>query len=185
MPNNNSQPIKPGTKLNRLVIIRLHHKDKRWRRFYLCKCECGNRKVIQGSLMTSGNTRSCGCLAKEAKRARRLPNNRGVINHLILQYKRHARNRSLPFNLSYKRFSEIIGGNCAYCGEKPSNVKITKNCKEGFVYSGVDRVNPKRGYYSDNAVSCCSVCNRAKNNLSLMQFQVWARRLNAMAEQWA
>ncbi len=184
MPMNKTKPIPKGIKFNRLTIIRFHHKDKRWRRFYLCRCDCGTEKVIHGSLLKSGNTKSCGCLSREVKLARRLPGNRGVINHLILQYKRHARNRNLSFRLSYKRFSELIKGNCVYCGEPPSNVKITKNCKEGFVYSGIDRVDPKRGYSLGNVVSCCSLCNRAKNNLSLEQFKTWVKKLDAMAEQW-
>ena len=32
---------------------------------WLCKCECGNEKVIVGYSLKSGATRSCGCLRKE------------------------------------------------------------------------------------------------------------------------
>lgn len=32
---------------------------------YLCLCSCGNSKAINGADLTSGNTRSCGCLALE------------------------------------------------------------------------------------------------------------------------
>lgn len=32
---------------------------------YLCLCSCGNSKAIVGADLTSGNTRSCGCLALE------------------------------------------------------------------------------------------------------------------------
>ena len=37
-------------------------KLRRW----LCLCECGAEKVIRSSSLVCGNTRSCGCLAKEA-----------------------------------------------------------------------------------------------------------------------
>ena len=30
-----------------------------------CLCECGNSKLIRGSSLRSGATRSCGCLQKE------------------------------------------------------------------------------------------------------------------------
>ena len=176
--------LKPGDKINRLTVVKLSHIGSHYRAYYIFRCDCGTEKVILGSGVASGNTKSCGCLSKEVKRARRLPGNRGVINHLILQYKRHARNRNLPFRLSYKRFSELIKGNCAYCGEPPNNMKITKSCKEGFIYSGIDRVNPQRGYFSNNTVSCCYLCNRAKNNLSLEQFKEWVKKLDAMADQW-
>jgi len=32
---------------------------------WLCKCDCGNEKIICGSNLTSGKTKSCGCLRKE------------------------------------------------------------------------------------------------------------------------
>ena len=33
---------------------------------YLCRCWCGNRKVVMGQSLVSRATRSCGCLHKEA-----------------------------------------------------------------------------------------------------------------------
>lgn len=40
---------------------------------WLCRCECGREKVIEGSKLKRGITRSCGCLRAEAYR--------GVIKH--------------------------------------------------------------------------------------------------------
>lgn len=34
---------------------------------WLCKCECGNEKVISATALRGGDTRSCGCLQKEVK----------------------------------------------------------------------------------------------------------------------
>jgi hypothetical protein len=175
---------KPGEKYNRLTIISYHHSDKRWRKHYLCLCDCGTEKVIQGTLITSGNTKSCGCLAKETKSTlHRLPNDGGVINHLILQYKRHARDKGLEYELSYEQFEKLIRGPCSYCGIPPSNNKITKNCK-GFLYSGIDRVDSTLGYIPDNCVSACSDCNRVKCDMTKEEFYAWVKRLCAMAEQW-
>lgn len=178
------QRLEVGDMLHDLTVIRLDHKDSRSRRFLLCKCVCGKTKVIQASLITSGNTKSCGCRVKKAAISRKLPDNGGVINQIILGYKRHAKDRKLAWGLSIQDVRKLIKGNCAYCGEPPNNLKITKNCQEGFIYNGIDRVNPKRGYFTNNVVSCCFLCNRAKNNLSLEQFKIWIKKLNAMAEQW-
>lgn len=30
--------------------------------FWLCRCDCGNKKVISGNVLKQGKTRSCGCL---------------------------------------------------------------------------------------------------------------------------
>ncbi len=33
--------------------------------FWKCKCSCGNEKIIRASCLTSGSTKSCGCLISE------------------------------------------------------------------------------------------------------------------------
>jgi hypothetical protein len=34
---------------------------------YMCRCECGNEKLIVGASLRNGNTQSCGCLYKESR----------------------------------------------------------------------------------------------------------------------
>ena len=176
--------LNPGEKFNRLTVIEHHHTDKRWRKHYLCRCNCGNEKIIQGSLLVTGNTKSCGCYGRESRKLRNfLPNDGGVINHLILQYKRHAKDRDLAYNLSRAEFESLIRRPCYYCGVPPSNNKITKNCK-GFLYSGIDRVDPSKGYFLDNCVPACANCNRVKRDMTKDEFIIWIKRLCAMADQW-
>lgn len=55
-----------GEKFNKLTIIDLYRKDKRSRKYYLCKCDCGNTKVVRYDCLTSNNTQSCGCALKES-----------------------------------------------------------------------------------------------------------------------
>jgi hypothetical protein len=40
-------------------------------RYWLCHCECGNDKVIRGTSLKNGNTKSCGCLMR-VKRERKV-----------------------------------------------------------------------------------------------------------------
>ncbi|OEH55922.1 hypothetical protein AQ616_18975 [Oceanobacillus sp. E9] len=57
-----------GQLYGRLEVIKLDHRKRyAWgsRSFYLCKCSCGNEKVIRRDHITSGATKSCGCLEKE------------------------------------------------------------------------------------------------------------------------
>ena len=34
-------------------------------KYYMCHCECGNKKIVRASNLTTGNTRSCGCIKKQ------------------------------------------------------------------------------------------------------------------------
>lgn len=40
--------------------------------FWLCRCDCGNEKVIRGKNLKTGDTRSCGCLRFDRTAARLL-----------------------------------------------------------------------------------------------------------------
>ena len=189
MPANNSPHlVSPGDRFDRLVVIEFSHNDKRHRRHYIVKCDCGNTKTVQGTLLRSGNTRSCGCLAREAKKAKTLPENRGVINQIILQYKRHAKDRSIDFDLSYETVDRLVRGSCHYCGVVGGNLKKTKNLKDGFRHNGIDRVDSSKNYTVDNVVSCCGLCNIAKRDMSSDEFIGLAKRIAshqvAMASQW-
>jgi hypothetical protein len=44
----NSKQSQPGDQFNDLTILHLSHIDKRKRRFYKCKCKCGNVKIVHG-----------------------------------------------------------------------------------------------------------------------------------------
>jgi len=176
-----------GNKINRLIVVALHHQDKRWRKYYVFKCDCGLKKVIHGAAVVSGNTKSCGCLAKESKKARRVSPNHTEVTAIILGYKRHAINRGYKWSLKRSDVENIINKDCFYCGSSPNNRKITKNSlNNGLLYSGIDRIDSEKDYTDNNVLPCCKICNYAKSNMSIKRFKVWAIKLGqkAMAEQW-
>ena len=184
MPANNSKhKVEPGDKFSRLTVLGFSHYDKRWRRHYFVRCDCGSEKTVQGTLMRSGNTRSCGCLSADAGAARRKPENGGEITAVILGYKRHASARGLSWNLDREYVRGVIAMQCHYCGADPSNTKITKNTVSPFKYNGIDRVNSSVGYEEYNVVPCCFICNRAKADMTVDEFYLWIARLSAFTEQ--
>lgn len=181
--------LQSGDRYGRLVVVEVDRQDKHKNNIYRCVCDCGRITFVRGNGLTSGNTKSCGCLSMEIKRAKRLPENRGVINHIILQYKRHATRRGLEWELSFDEVQKIIQQPCFYCGTEKSNHKVTKNCKEGYDHNGIDRADSSKGYTASNVVPCCKVCNYAKSNMSQEDFIKWACKVanhsGSMAEQWA
>lgn len=55
-----------GNKYGKLTVIALDHVNNK--AYWLCKCECGNTKVVCGDKLRSGNTKSCGCIQKECRK---------------------------------------------------------------------------------------------------------------------
>ena len=53
-----------GKKYGRLTVLSYSHSYQR-KAHWLCKCTCGEEKVIRGQSLKTGNTSSCGCLHKE------------------------------------------------------------------------------------------------------------------------
>lgn len=178
-----------GHKFGRLTVVHFSHRDKNSRKFYSCQCDCGGNKVVQASLLRFGNTKSCGCLAKEPRLWVTLPNQGGVVNHIILQYKRHAKDREIEWRLDRDDVDRLVREPCHYCGIIGGNLKKTKNCKDGFRHNGIDRIDSSRSYEADNVVPCCGSCNRAKGAMTRDEFVTLARRIathqDAMADQWS
>lgn len=53
-----------GQRFGRLTVIKFVEIIKK-QYYWLCKCECGNKKNIHSSSLKNGNTKSCGCLQKK------------------------------------------------------------------------------------------------------------------------
>lgn len=49
----------------RLIVLKRVENDKSGNIRWLCRCDCKNEKIILGSSLVSGRTRSCGCFKKE------------------------------------------------------------------------------------------------------------------------
>lgn len=54
-----------GKRFGRLVVVSLYSIDKYSTKKYVCRCDCGNTKIIGRSALTTGETKSCKCLSKE------------------------------------------------------------------------------------------------------------------------
>ncbi len=52
-----------GNRYGRLTVIEISREEQRLgvTGYWVCRCDCGNKKVVRRGNLTSGNTRSCGC----------------------------------------------------------------------------------------------------------------------------
>lgn len=172
-----------GLKFYRLLVVeRLSIRNKSGRVnncVFRCLCDCGNARIVQGSHLRSGSTKSCGCLKREM-----LPSTKYLAgSHFVLKtYKKSAISRKLEWTISDEEAAICFHSNCYYCGIRPSSV-ITppdRTVSVDYAYNGIDRLDSSKGYIAGNVVACCTRCNYSKRNYSVAEFLDMAR---AVAEQ--
>ena len=56
-----------GQRFGRLVVMERAENDRNKNPRWKCRCDCGKETVVLGHLLRTGNTRSCGCFAREEK----------------------------------------------------------------------------------------------------------------------
>ena len=54
-----------GRRYGRLVALRRAEDDKYKRVRWLCVCDCGREVIVHKNNLTSGRSRSCGCLRND------------------------------------------------------------------------------------------------------------------------
>lgn len=90
-----------GVKYSRLTVIREvepKNGEVRW----LCRCDCGNEKVLESGQLASGKSKSCGCLMLEI-RAKGVAG--GGENHPLFRTWRGIKYRcENPGDKSYQRY---------------------------------------------------------------------------------
>ena len=53
-----------GKRFGMLTVIRYEHTNEKYRSYFLCRCDCGNEKIISRSNLISKRSKSCGCVIK-------------------------------------------------------------------------------------------------------------------------
>ena len=66
-----------GQRFGRLTVIKRNDENLNRKPAWVCKCDCGNIKIVRGTDLRQGKVQSCGCLQKEKLEQRN--NNRGKI----------------------------------------------------------------------------------------------------------
>ncbi|KRM12752.1 hypothetical protein FD16_GL001930 [Paucilactobacillus suebicus DSM 5007 = KCTC 3549] len=77
-----------GKRFGRLVVIKRAKNAKNGGARWLCQCDCGSTKVVDGTRLRSGVTKSCGCIRAEMakERFRKDPKIRQNMRHKEFLY---------------------------------------------------------------------------------------------------
>lgn len=90
-----------GKRFGRLTVISYSH-SKGYHHYYLCKCDCGNEKIILKGSLLQGYTQSCGCLQKErTSESHLLPDGYHHLQHIYRKMVKRCYDVNDP---NYKRY---------------------------------------------------------------------------------
>lgn len=186
-----------GLKFNFLTVVSRVKKVKgptAWR----CKCDCGKFRDVSSTCLQQGVLRSCGCKKYTGKHGneKKTPVLTAILAYAN-KYIQSARKRNIPWNLEPAQLFTIASGPCHYCGVLPYNTYNPYVSKNGYsqrkyptalqkqteiTINGVDRVDNDRGYHLSNVVPCCWICQRAKSDSTLAEFETWLDRVSSFRQ---
>ena len=84
MPSRNKVEI--GNRYGRLIVVERAESNKHSKSLWKCLCDCGNVKIIVGSHLRGGYTKSCGCLRIEKLIKRNAKHGQSVGEHILTYY---------------------------------------------------------------------------------------------------
>ena len=160
-----------GKRFGKLIVISEAGSNSRGDALWLCKCDCGNEKIVRGSHLRYGNIKSCGCLNNPNLIGQRFGNlivirkfGNNKYNHVLWSCKCDCGNETIVSS------SGLLGGSTKSCGclAKPHGMFGTRFYK---IYQGIkQRCNNKKDHayhlYGGRGIT---ICDRWKNFINFKE----------------
>lgn len=145
-----------GMRFGKLTVLAFDHAGK-YRTYYRCKCDCGKEAIVARMHLTSGKTKSCGCLRADSlaivrgQFQKRVRLNEQQVAWLVKHYK-HTRNADIQAKLglsegSLHRMARKLG-----LSKSPQFIRKTQEAAAKKAYESHKRNGtfPPKGYLIPN-----------------------------------
>ena len=131
-----------GQKFGRLIVLERAENIGRYTA-WKCQCECGEILIVRGNALTSGTTKSCGCLNMEKRKSRRKDLTGRKFGRLTVLKRAENRGKHTYWvcqcqcgNICETRTRNLIQGTVESCGclrnEKARERTILRNLSHGM-----------------------------------------------------
>lgn len=177
-----------GQKFNRLTVLKRVDKPlnvKKEQSYWLCKCDCGNERILDSYAFKSGKTKSCGCYHREKQTIH------GKQKHhlyriwcAIIQrcYNPNNQNYNLYGGRGIKLCEEWRNNFQAFYEWSYANGYTDEKTENGRHKLTIDRINNNRNYEPSN---CRWVTPKEQSNNTRRNHFITINGETKTMQQWA
>lgn len=149
-----------GKQFNYLKVIEFVGMNKHKKKLYKCLCtKCGNEKIMVGSAVKNGYSKSCGCLNREVTKKKNYKH--GMSKTLI--YNKWKGMKARCYNENYEHYHAYGGRGIKMCDEWKNDFMSFYNDMGDIPFEGaeLDRIDTNGDYEPNN---CRWVSHKENSN---------------------
>lgn len=175
-----------GKRVGKLVVTGYSHNHPKHKyvKFWKCKCDCGNEKIVRGSHLYNNAIKSCGCLHRRTgKDCPAFGGYEEISGDFMSIIRRGAKSRGHEFSItieylwklfeSQKRKCALSGMPLSFGDGRRTNCYAATSKRT----ASLDRIDSARGYIEGNVQWVHKCVNLMKQDLPEADFILWCNRI--------